>query len=333
MLTLLAHKSILIPIYLTLVLSTHLLLASSQVCSDRLCYGLPMGCLDRAPVSQNNLTRTDTSNLLCSVLVTLKHLIDPYRPVARDIHFELVALPRDGNRGNYAAVGFSETGRMAGLVSECVQYRDSNTKLQVIRLEHSYNIAGQYSNVPVTILSGIKNLGVSYENGYYQCRWVVESAVEFTYEDSTNGSLMTKREDLGYKNYHILLAAGEFDERTNSKFIHSERVSSVAPISLAQTGQIKSLGTHILIRIHGSLMIAIWLGLVTSSVILARYYKNEWSDSKVNNLAIWFVVHRAFMLISWFGTIIAIIFAFMYTESYHPVSNGTSLREKMHHVL
>lgn len=291
---------------------------SDDVCSDRLCYGLPMGCLDRAPTSQQDVTRVETSGSLCSVLVTSKRLIDPYRPVARDIHFELVALPQN-DRSNYAAVGFSETGRMAGLVTECLQYRDSVTQLQIIKMAHSYNIPGVYSNVPATILSGIKNLGVSYENGYYQCRWVVESAVEFTYEEP-NGTVVNKREDLGYKNYHILLASGEYNERNNYKHIHTDRVSSMTPISLAQTGLIKSLGSHILIRIHGSLMVTIWVGLVTISVMLARYYKNEWSDSKINDLAIWFVLHRAFMLIAWFGSIIAVIFAYMYTETYHAVS-------------
>lgn len=301
--------------------------SAEDICSDRLCYGLPMGCLDRAPMDQRDRSRVETSGSLCSVLVTSKRLIDPYRPAARDIHFELVALPQEG-RSNYAAVGFSETGRMSGLVSECVQYRDANTKLQVIKLAHSYNIPGEYHNVPVTILSGIKNLGVSFENGYYQCRWVVESAVEFTYE-AVNGSILNRREDLGYKNYHILLASGEYNEREHYKNIHTDRVSSMTPISLAQTGHIKSLGAHILIRIHGSLMITIWIGLVTISVILARYYKNEWSSSKIHDVAIWFVVHRAFMLIAWFGSIISVIFAYMYTETYHPVSSFAVIVKKL----
>lgn len=277
---------------------------SLDICSNRLCYGLPMGCVGQQGGS------------MCTVLVTSKRFIDPTRPVSRDILFELIALPIP-DMSNYAAVGFSETGRMQGLVSECLQYKDAKTSLHIIKLRHSYNIPGIYTNVPATILSGIKSLGVSYENGYYQCRWIVESAVEFRYE-ALNGSIINKREDLGYKNYHILLANGEYDERADVKSVHVDRVSSVAPISLAQTGHIKSLGSHILIRIHGSLMIAIWVGLVTLSIVLARYYKKEWSGSRINGMLIWFVVHRAFMLTSWFGTVIAVIFAYMYTETYHP---------------
>lgn len=120
-----------------------------------------------------------------------------------------------------------------------------------------------------------------------------------------------------------LMSLLSYSHKTLDKSIHTDRVSSVAPISLAQTGHIKSLGSHILIRIHGSLMIAIWIGLVTISVLLARYYKNEWSNSKINDLAIWFVLHRALMLIAWFASIIAVIFAYMYTETYHAVSPAT----------
>lgn len=114
------------------------------------------------------------------------------------------------------------------------------------------------------------------------------------------------------------------NSQSPAKGIHTDRVSSMAPISLAQTGHIRSLGAHILIRIHGSLMIAIWVGLVTLSVIMARYYKNEWASSKINDLAIWFVVHRALMLTAWFGSIIAVIFAYMYTETYHPATHQIS---------
>lgn len=183
---------------------------AEDICADRLCYGLPTNCAGTAPnADANQMAPT------CLVLVTSKRFIDPDRPVSRDILFELIALPSP-DMSNYAAVGFSETGRMAGLVSECLQYRDQKTQLQIIKLKHSYNVPSSYQNVPVNIISGIKSLGVSYENGYYQCRWIVESAVEFSYE-AANGSTVMRREDLGYKNYHILLATGEYNERDDSK--------------------------------------------------------------------------------------------------------------------
>lgn len=101
---------------------------------------------------------------------------------------------------------------------------------------------------------------------------------------------------------------------------HTSRSSSKIPVSLAQTGTIKSFGSHILLKIHGSVMIVAWIGFVTISVMLARYYKNEWANQKLNDVALWFVLHRFMMLAAWLCSIIAVIFAYMYTETYHPVS-------------
>lgn len=175
--------------------------SADDICADRLCYGLPSQCLGGP----------EQGGPLCSVLVTSKRYIEPGRPASRDILFELIALPNPDSN-NYAAVGFSETGRMQGLVSECVHLRDGNR----VELRHSYNIPGAYTNVPINVLSGIKSFSTSFENGYYQCRWIVDSAVEFSYE-ALNGTVITRREDLGYKNYHILLASGQVDS-TGGKY-------------------------------------------------------------------------------------------------------------------
>lgn len=176
-----------------------------------------MGCLNAGAQSSNNIKMNDmdidqhskSAIDQCRVLVTSKRFIDPDRPASRDIMFELIALP-EPDSNSYAAVGFSETGRMQGLVSECLQHLDPKANIQMVYLKHSYNIPGTYQNVQVNVLSGIKDLGMSFKNGRYQCRWIVESAVEFSYEAS-NGSTITQREDLGYKNYHILLATGRYD--------------------------------------------------------------------------------------------------------------------------
>lgn len=198
-----------------------------DTCSDRLCYGLPMGCQgstapDSPRSNQLDGERDDQSwsGSSCSVLVTSKRVIDPSRPVARDIFFELIALPV-AKQSSYAAVGFSENGRMQGLVTECVQYRDPRSQLLVVKLKHSYNNPSDYRNIPVSIISGLKELETSYVNGRYQCRWLVESAVEFSYE-ANNGSLISRREDLGYKNYHILLATGDYDEVAEGKCFRGE---------------------------------------------------------------------------------------------------------------
>lgn len=325
--------------------------ANEDFCADRLCYGLPMGCINNMPpammggggsgelgddaggstsdrpiasplaypakVYNTDLSRSQTNGQSCTALVTSKRNINPEKPNSREIMFELIAQSSSDGTSSYAAVGFSENGRMGGLVIECIRSVNPKTPSQSVMIKHSYNVPGEYTNVKANIHNGFRQVGLSYESGFYKCSWIVDAAVDYSFT-TMNNTTHSRREDLGYKNYHILLATGVYDDSSEQKQIHTDRVSSMAPVSLAQTGHIKSLGSHILIRIHGSLMIAIWVGLVTLSIVMARYYKNEWSQSKINDLAIWFVVHRTLMLTAWFGTIIAIIFAYMYTETYHP---------------
>lgn len=293
---------------------SHTQLASDTAadhCLDKLCYGIPDGCLGITSMTPNPLKSSE-----CWAVVTSKTIIDPSQPSKREILFELISkFPTDGDA--YFAVGFSETGRMRGLVTECRYTDRKGDELKVISLQHSYNLPNTYTNIPVHIRSGIKNLGVSTEDGNYLCRWIVQSSVEYSY-DPGNGTLVIEQADLAYKDYYILLATGKMYD--NSKLGHSYRVASEKPISLTQTGPVKSLGSHILLRIHGSLMIVIWVGLVTIAIVLARYYKN----SKINDLAVWFMVHRTFMLAAWFGSLIAVIFAYMYAEAYHPGPHSLS---------
>lgn len=185
----------------------------SNFCQDKLCFGLPQGCVEEAAKKQINPLEYS-----CQVLVTSKRIIDPMQPVKRDILFELYAKA-DPTQDTYAAVGFSETGRMQGLVSACIHSDKKGDKLNVINLRHSYNILNSYENVPVTIRSGIKNYGVQIEDGTFQCRWLVQTSVEFTFEH-TNGTTVTTQADLGYKNFYIQLAQGSHDATTESKYFH-----------------------------------------------------------------------------------------------------------------
>lgn len=48
--------------------------------------------------------------------------------------------------------------------------------------------------------------------------------------------------------------------------------------------------SKILIRIHGSFMLAAWIGTVSIGTLMARYYRNTWVGSQLWGKDIWFVV-------------------------------------------
>lgn len=182
----------------------------SNYCADKLCYGLPKGCLEASFSSDD----TSPAESECQVFVTSKTIVNPNSPNKKEILFELFGKSSPISE-TYVAVGFSETAKMSGLVSECIQSDQRHETLKVITLRHSFNIP-TYQNVPVNITSGIKHLGVSQEEGSFNCRWFFESSVGYTYE-APNGSLISGQVDLGYRSFHILLATGLLNPTTKGK--------------------------------------------------------------------------------------------------------------------
>lgn len=65
--------------------------------------------------------------------------------------------------------------------------------------------------------------------------------------------------------------------------------ASSSPRMLSDVGQIAA-ASDILIRIHGGLMIAAWIGTASVGILLARYYKQTWVKSQLAGKDQWFVV-------------------------------------------
>ncbi|XP_022258584.1 putative ferric-chelate reductase 1 homolog [Limulus polyphemus] len=54
-----------------------------------------------------------------------------------------------------------------------------------------------------------------------------------------------------------------------------------------------------------------WLGLISSGIMLARYYKLSWEGRTLCNVKIWFAFHRGLMILSLFMMITALILIFV----------------------
>jgi hypothetical protein len=48
--------------------------------------------------------------------------------------------------------------------------------------------------------------------------------------------------------------------------------------------------SKLLIRLHGSFMLAAWIGTVSIGILLARYYRNTWVGSSLCGKDLWFAV-------------------------------------------
>lgn len=172
----------------------------------------------------------------------------------------------------------------------------------------------------------------AYTDGVISCRWTMAGKV------TAKGRTF----DLLNKRYHLLLAHGEMDD--GLKGIHDVKTPSSAGVDLAAAGALvggsATKDLRYLVRVHGSLMVITWLGLVSVAIVFARYFKDAWSDRLLCGVKIWFAVsfvgffvnqksynllnlpqfHRTLMVLSVTLMVIAQLCIFYYVGGYVLVS-------------
>ncbi|XP_074113613.1 putative ferric-chelate reductase 1 homolog [Cotesia typhae] len=202
--------------------------------------------------------------------------------------FELFGLD-----SKFVAVGLSEDNKMGeDSVVECV---DNNGRVEI---HMSWN-KGK-SNSRIAALSGLSPVNRSIVNGALYCK--------FTREKTT---LVEGREfDLVNGAYCLLLASGS--QLTPNGVGYHDLVyrASDKPTKLADIREIVA-SSDLLIRIHGALMIASWIGTASIGMLMARYYKQTWLRSSMCGKDQWFVWHRFFMVLTWAMTIAGCVIIFV----------------------
>ena len=74
------------------------------------------------------------------------------------------------------------------------------------------------------------------------------------------------------------------------------RDSSGAPKLLSDVGGGFAAASDLLIRLHGALMLASWIGTASVGMLLARYYRQTWVNSQLFGKDQWFAVRFDFLL-------------------------------------
>lgn len=82
-------------------------------------------------------------------------------------------------------------------------------------------------------------------------------------------------------------------------FHDSVYLASAEPQALADVSALAAK-SKLLIRLHGSFMLAAWLGTASVGILLARYYKQTWVGHQLFGKDIWFAV-RLFLLQNFFS--------------------------------
>lgn len=115
--------------------------------------------------------------------------------------------------------------------------------------------------------------------------------------------------------YHLLVAAGSSLKRNGIGFHNVAYDASGQAKLLSDVGGFTS-ASDILIRVHGALMLAAWIGTASVGILLARYYKSTWVNSQICGKDQWFAWHRFFMILTWALTIAGFVIIFVQLENW-----------------
>lgn len=227
------------------------------------CIGMPSSC-----------TKTRT----CIVVATW--LYD------KGYHFQM-----KGRSSGYLALGLSRDDQMGDdLTTNCI-YNERNGQVDI---QTGYNV-GKSKNEPILgarNVTGIMRGGERrYEDGWISCSW-------------TRMDVVTIRDqvwNLDVDKYFVLLAAGSMTSGRVGYHRDTKTRAGVAK-GLGEVGIVENK-SRLLILLHGSFMIAAWVCSASMGILIARYYKQTWTNSRCYGLDQWFILHRSLMILTWALTI------------------------------
>jgi hypothetical protein len=67
-------------------------------------------------------------------------------------------------------------------------------------------------------------------------------------------------------------------------------------------------------KAHGIIMVFTWIVLVSTGILIARYFKRSWSGRKICGKAVWFAIHRTIMTSVALLTLIAFVLILVYKK-------------------
>ncbi|XP_031831549.1 putative ferric-chelate reductase 1 homolog isoform X2 [Nomia melanderi] len=116
--------------------------------------------------------------------------------------------------------------------------------------------------------------------------------------------------DLVHTPYNLLIAAGKNLRSNGVAFHDTEYLATDSAKLLSDVGGYTA-AKNVLIRVHGALMLASWIGFASIGILLARYYRQTWVNSQLCGKDHWFAWHAVFMLITWWMTMAAFVIIFV----------------------
>ncbi|CAF1229846.1 unnamed protein product [Didymodactylos carnosus] len=137
--------------------------------------------------------------------------------------------------------------------------------------------------------------------------------------------------------YHPLIAIGPLDS-SNSMQKHIAKQPQSILVSLNSAEQItynldSSDNSTKLVKAHGCLMIFAWILLVSTGILIARYFKKTFANKKLFSEDVWFFLHRAIMTCAATLTLIGFLFILVFKKGEWVQKSTSTSKEFAHSVI
>ncbi|XP_063393273.1 putative ferric-chelate reductase 1 homolog isoform X1 [Cydia fagiglandana] len=241
-----------------------------QGCAEtKLCYGVPQNCLNAGN---------------CKAVVAVFVAGDKYT-------FEIQGT----DNPKYVATALSMDNKMGDdSAMECV--RNDNGRVSLFT-SWTYPKEEPYvrrSDSPQDIVQLLES---SVIDGKLYCKFTrdVESKV------------MGQTFNLATTKYNLMVVSGDSMKDPERVGFHSLAYESTGePLALSSVGAAAG-ASKLLLKLHGSFMIAAWLGSASLGILLARYFRQTWVGKQLGGKDIWFAYHRMLMVLTWLLTVTGFI--------------------------
>ncbi|XP_075912356.1 putative ferric-chelate reductase 1 isoform X3 [Petromyzon marinus] len=210
---------------------------------------------------------------------------------------EQVAVEISGPDSGYLALGFSGDTWMGD--DDIYQCTILNGR-PIIGTSYSSgrDIPSSYSN-PI-LLASMSNASARVADGMLQCSFTLSQV-----------ATEPRKADLK-KQYYLFLAHGETDDGEIEKHDVQPMVSRYRIAPLGSPVEVAVTRSNNLVKAHGALMLVAWLSLCSVGVVLARFFKPVWPNTKLLGEKVWFQLHRGLMVLAVLTTITAFVIPFCY---------------------
>ncbi|KAL3878437.1 hypothetical protein ACJMK2_030787 [Sinanodonta woodiana] len=241
------------------------------------------------------------------------------------IYFEMKAkIPASDNY--WISMGFSSDTEMGDdSVADC------SLESGTVKVYSSYN-PGKSNSLLDNPTYGVTGTGGKFENGILTCSFdriktanLVSSGKRKKRAASSSATFFDLNQD-----WYLMFALGSGTAASKRQHSTSPKVSQ-KKADLQSVEDLTAAATVSLVKVHGSMMIVGWILFASIGIVLPRFYKPVWPDSKLCGEKVWFQLHRVCMVLVLLLVAVSFIIIFIHVKGYREI--GETRFQMSHPIL